>query len=185
MGCDILNCMLEPWEIVLLVVLGLITLYLLFVIMDAIFVGSFLKMFDTHKKAMTVFMNVKYDNVKKLYEIMKQRGVVFDEKFNKLLMEIQRNDFNVPGSEEFKKTNDNLTFIKDEMLFIVRNQQNLEKHEELKLAKENVVQLDSQYRNTIAQYNADVLGYNYWISCFPTRYIWKLIKFKKKDLING
>lgn len=171
--------------VILFVVLGLITLYLLIVIMDAIFVGSFLGLFDRHKKAMVVCLNLKYDNINKLYAILRSHKVEFDEKFNSLLCEIQRNDFDNPESEACKRSDHNLTFLKDEILYILRREKDLEKHEEIKAAKENVILLDTQYRSRVAVYNADILGYNYWISFFPTRWIWLMFKFRKKDIINN
>lgn len=133
---------------------------------------------------MIIFLNMKYDNIKKLIELMTSYGAELDNKVITAVANIRREDFDNVDSEECKKAQENLTYIKDELLYFSRGAKDLQKHEEFKVAKENVTQLETQYRNTIAQYNADVLGYNYWINFWLTKWIWKLFKFKAKDLIN-
>lgn len=97
---------------------------------------------------------------------------------------IQRNDLNNPDTKESKNAQEKLTYILDELLFISRTENSLVSNDEFQLVKENIKQLDFQYRNTVAMYNADCLGYNYWISFWPTRWVWKMLKFEKKELIN-
>ena len=48
----------------------------------------------------------------------------------------------------------------------------------------NVEEAEKLYRQHVVLYNADVLGYNFWISFFLTRYIYKILKRKTKDIIS-
>ena len=51
-------------------------------------------------------------------------------------------------------------------------------------AKNNVLESDAIYRNNVTMYNADVLGYNYWIRFFPCAFVFKLFRVKKKEIIS-
>ena len=73
--------------------------------------------------------------------------------------------------------------LRDEAMFIASKNSFLEKHDEFRIAKRNVLESDNVYRINIAMYNADVLGYNYWIGFLPTRYIYKILKVKRKEII--
>lgn len=175
---------MEGWQIALLIVGIILGIFLLFVIFDVVFVLSFNKLFKKHQKAMVIFLNMKYDNIKKLIDLMTSYGVEIDHKIIATVADIHREDFDNVENEACKKAQETLTYIKEELLYIARNQKSFQKHEEFIAAKENVCQLENQYRNTIAQYNADVLGYNYWINFWLTKWIWKAFKFKPKTLIN-
>ena len=133
---------------------------------------------------MSVTLNAKFDNIKKLFDIMKKLNVKIDQKYLDAIDSIDANSFKHQWTEECKKSRDKLTYLRDEALFIARSQKNLEKNNEFITAKNNVIEMDTVYRNIVACYNADVLGYNYWISFWPTRWIWKMLKFKNRDLLE-
>lgn len=164
------------------VVIGIVVL--VFILMDIIFVGVFNRIFKKHSKGMAVVLNVECDNILHLYDVIKNSGIEIPESIIELVCSIQRNDLNNPGSEACNKAHKNLTYIRDELLYAARYHKELDNNEEFLLAKENTKQLDVQYRSTVAMYNADCLGYNYWISFLPTRWIWKMLKFKQRELIN-
>ena len=50
--------------------------------------------------------------------------------------------------------------------------------------KEDYAEIDHQYRTTVNLYNADAIGYNYWMRLFWFRWIAKAKKFVKKDIIS-
>lgn len=174
---------MNPGLIVLIVCLSILTLFLILCIMDIVFVMSFNKLFATHTKSMILFLNMKYDNIKKLLELMIAYKVKVDRNLVIALNDIHREDFDHIESKACVKAQNILTYTKDELLYIARGLSDIRKHEEFKMAVENVSTLETQYRNTIASYNADVLGYNYWISFWPTRWIWKMFKIKKRNLM--
>ena len=174
---------MNPGLIVLIVFLSLLALFIAVCVMDMVFVFSFRRLFRVHLKAMVVFLNMKYDNIKKLMDVMKTNGVQIDNSLICQIQDIHREDFDDIEGKGCKKSQEILTYIKDELLYIARGLKDLHKHSEFKTAVENVSSLENQYRNTIASYNADVLGYNYWISFWPSKWIWKLFKFQKKSLI--
>ena len=174
---------MNPGLIVLLVFAGIFALFIALCVMDIIFVMSFKRLFVTHLKAMVLFLNMKYDNVKKLMDLMRNNGVKIDPGMVAQINDIHREDFDDIEGKGCKNAQSVLTYIKEELLYIARGQKDLRKHQEFITAVENVSSLERQYRNTIATYNADVLGYNYWITFWPTKWIWKMFKLQKKTLI--
>ena len=69
-------------------------------------------------------------------------------------------------------------------MFISNDHPELNSDMEFVQNKNNVNELDVQYRNNVIMYNADVLGYNYWIRFLPCRFIFQMFKIKKKEIIS-
>ena len=158
-------------------------IYLLTIIVDMCFLGFFKRTLHKHSKSLSIALNSKFDNVKKLFEIMKKLGVKIDPKFDETLDSIIVFDFAKQYTEECKIGREKLTYLRDEAMHLAKQQKNLEKNNEFNMAKNNVLEMDKVYHTTLACYNADVLGYNYWLKFLPTRWIFKLLKVHEKDLI--
>lgn len=179
-----INFGLETWANILIsVIIYVVGLVLVLFIANLIFAAWFKQILKKHSAGMSVTLNAKFDNIKKLFDIMKKLNVKFDEKYIETINSIDINSFKHQWTDECKKAREKLTYLRDEAMFIARSQKNLEKNNEFITAKNNVLEMDTVYRNIVACYNADVLGYNYWIRFLPFRWFWKMIKVKTKDLI--
>ena len=174
----------EALKIVLIVIGSMIAVWLLLFILDLIFVGSYLTIFRKHKKAMVVVLYTKLENLKKIFAVMRQSGIDIDPKLTEMLNGISEKDFAEPGSKEYISANNTLSYLKDEVLFVANDKEDLNNSSEFALAKKNVLEADSLYRSNVIMYNADVLGYNYWIRFLPCRFIFKMFKAKKKEIIS-
>lgn len=175
---------LEQWaNITISIVIWIFAAYVLLILVDFAFLFFFKRTLHKHSRALSIMLNSKFDNVKKLFEIMKKLGVKIDPKYDDIIDSIIVFDFDKQYTDECKTGREKLTYLRDEALFIARQQKNLEKNNEFITAKNNVLEMDKVYHTTLACYNADVLGYNYWLKFLPTRWIYKLFKFHKKDLI--
>ena len=175
---------MEPWQITLLVI-GIIFLgYVLLFITNIGFVHFFKSTLRKHNKALAVILNTKYDNLSKLINITKKLGETFDEDLLNKFYSLEPKDFAKQYTEKCKDARDILSLLKNQIIYLSSTNPSLEKHNEFQLLKDNVIELDVVYRVNIAMYNADVLGYNYWIRFLPFRYVFLLLKFKEKDLIS-
>ena len=176
---------MPQWLFITLIVVGsLIGLWILLFIVNLIFVGSFSAIFKGHKKAIVVILYTKLDNMKKLYSILEKSGIKLDSKVKDALYDIGTTDFNEPGNELFEKSKNALSYVKDEIMFASNEHPELSSNQEFVQNRKNVNELDTQYRNNVVMYNADVLGYNYWIRFLPCRFIFKMFKVKKKQIIS-
>ena len=171
-------------QVTLIVVGAMLGLWIALLIVNLIFVGSFSTIFKRHKKALPVILITKHDNLKNVINILNQSGVDLDNRYIALLNDINENDFVEPGSAQFEKSKNTLSYLKDELFFIADQHPELNGDSEFKEAKQNIIESDTLYRNTVMMYNADVLGYNYWIRFLPCRFIFKLFRVKKKQIIS-
>lgn len=175
---------MEAYQIVLLVIGIIAGLYLLLVVMDVIFVLTFRKIFIKHNKALEVFLHYKYDNIKKLLTILDKYNVRIGDKYLRMFDEINPDCFSNQESKLCLEARTSLSMLRDELVYLAEQNERLSKHGEIRQAKNNITEMDANYRNLIAMYNADVLGFNYWISFIPTRYIYKLLKVQSKQIIS-
>lgn len=176
---------LELWaNITISVLIWLFVAYLLTIVVDLVFLIFFKRTLHKHAKSLSIALASKFDNVQKLFAIMKKLGVKIDRKYDDTIESISSMDFKKPYTNDCKMSREKLTYLRDEAMFIARTQPNLEKNNEFITAKNNVLEMDNVYHVTVSCYNADVLGYNYWLDFFPTRWIHKIRKATKKDLIQ-
>lgn len=179
-----INFGLLPWlNITLSILIYVAAAYVVLIIINLIFVGWFKKSLKLHSKSMNLVLISKFENIQKLFAIMKKLGVQIDQKYFDMIESLDVNTFKHQWLDECKKAREKLTYLKDEAIFIARKQNNLEKNNEFVNAKNNVLEMETVYRNIVAYYNADVLGFNYWIKFLPNRWIFKLAKVKTRDLI--
>ena len=174
----------EALRITLIVLGSILAAWLLLLILDLIFVGSYLTIFKKHRKAMVVILYTKLENMKKLFALVKQSGINIDNRLVAILNDIDERDFEDPSSQACNKSNASLSYLKDEIMFVVNQHPDLTNNPEFVQVKSNIIESDSIYRNNVTMYNADVLGYNYWIRFFPCKFIFKLFRVKKKEIIS-
>ena len=173
---------MQPWLIAIIIVAGL---YVLLLIANTTFVISFYIIMNKHNRAIKIILKSKLDSLKELIKKMTNNwGMEINNEDMHLLDESQtmldEKDF-IKDCDEIKK---NLSYINNELNSLCEENESIKNDDEYILIKENIKQLDSVYRSNVIMYNADVLGYNYWIRFLPFRYLWLLFRFKIKDLIS-
>lgn len=175
-----------PREVLLVLIIvasTLLALYLLTFIVALIFVLSFKKIMKQHSRSLTILLTTKRENILKIFNIIKSLGIEVDDSIFEKLNSIDPNIFMTPESPECKATSDELSILRDRALLVSASNLDLGKHNEFNMLIEHILEIDKVYRIKLAMYNADVLGYNYWINFLPTRFIFKLFKCKEKELI--
>ena len=85
--------------------------------------------------------------------------------------------------EDAKLAREELTSLGEFLVMTATANEASLNNEEYQNVMANINELDKVYRQHLMMYNADVLGYNFWINFFPTRFIFKILRFKKKDNI--
>lgn len=166
-----------------IVIASLILLYFIFMVIVFIYYDFFRRSLKLHTKGMMISLVAKYDNLEKLIQFVKTNGEVIDDRLFIIFDSINKNNFSEPGSKKFKEEIEKLISCREIVFYLSRNDEKLKNNKDFELAKQNVIEMDTNYRNTVALYNADVLGYNYWIHFFLTRWMFKLTKIKDKELI--
>lgn len=159
-------------------------LYLLFVIVDVVFVISFSSILANHDHDLFVILTNKKDNLVNCVNLLNKHKVKLDKK---LVEELNNFDIKLiehQEGEEARKARELLTSLSEQIMLAARDNPKVVEDEEFALIETNVNELESVYRQHVVLYNADVIGYNFWISFFPTRYIYKILKRKHKAIIS-
>lgn len=175
---------LEWYESLLIAVGSFFGLWLFISLIGLIFFGVFSHILKKHNRALTVVLKTKYDNIEKLFLVLKDSDIEVDDSYLTRLYSIQVSDFEKQDSVTCAKARETLSMLRDEAMFLSERKENVSKNEIVKLAKKNILDIDIIYRNHIAMYNADVLGYNYWIKFLPNRLLFKVFRVKEKNLIS-
>ena len=170
-------------EIVILIVSIVGGLYVLFVGLAIIFILSFSNIFRKHNAALGVMLHTKYDNMLKMVELFKKYGINVPSEYEDMLSKIDANSFKDQELAECIKARNDLAYLRNELVYLASSSVEISKNLEVKRAKDAITEMDANYRALVAMYNADVLGYNYWINFLPSRYIKYIFKLKEKQII--
>ena len=164
--------------IVISIILGL---YLLTILVDVIFVLSFSSIMKKHDNAIKILINSKNDILRRIKERLEENNVYIDEELKNRISAISFHKNLQLESEGFTSMKNELSFVEGKLLSYA---QEMKDDEMIIRLKSDLVQLNMAYRSNVIMYNADVLGYNYWIRFLPTRYIYLILKTKDKNLIS-
>ena len=158
-------------------------LYTLILIVSISFVWSFASIMSHHSHDITVILTNKRDNFIKLANLLNSSGVKLDKKQLDALNGFDLKRIEKQDGEDAKAARDELTSYGDYLISIATAHEDSLNVEEYFHIMTNINELEKVYRQHLMMYNADVLGYNFWINFFPTRFIFKIFRFKKKDNI--
>lgn len=175
---------LDGWLNTLLTILVILAgIMIILLIVDLILVSMFRTILSRHNKAMDVILMTKYDNIKKVIAVLQDANIKIDEKIINTLGAIEPITFKEQDTPQCKQAREELTYLRSEIFYLFRKNPTLENNEQFVIAKNNILEMDVVYRNTVAMYNADVLGYNYWVRFLPYRWLFLLFKVKEKEII--
>lgn len=173
---------METWLILCIVFSSLALVYILLFLMNLAFIHIFLKKLKEHKHALNIIFIQKYEVISQLIHLLKKQNVDIDDKFVELFNEISKDDFSSFECEECENSRNKLALLKQEILGTCKKHEEILKNNEYKNFAESLTLIDNQIRYLVISYNADIIGYNYWIRFKPYRYILSLSGLKEKDI---
>lgn len=163
------------------VFIAIAIIYVLILIVDVVFVFSFASILSRHNHDLTVILTNKRDNLIKLSSVLSSSGIKLDKKYTEPLNSFDLKRIDTQDGEDAKNAREELTSIYEYLLAIpFDGKANQNEYQQI---IDNINELERVYRHHLMMYNADVLGYNFWINFLPTRYIYKILRFKQKDNI--
>ncbi len=178
----ILNA-LTSLDIFLIVIASICGLEIILSLVGLLFVLAFKSILKKHTKALRVILYTEYDVIDKLIKLLKEDKASVDENILATFNRIKLEDFDKIDSVQCLESRKTLFYLRSELLSIGNSNELIKKDNRFIECKNSILELDKVYRNSIAMYNADVLGYNYWIMFLPYRFIYKIFKIKKKEII--
>lgn len=165
------------------VAIAIAIIYVLLIIVSVSFVWSFASILSHHNNDLTVIMANKKDNLENLADLLTSSGVKLEKKNVEALNDFDLSNIKSQSSEEAKLAREKLTSLTEYFLTASTAHESELNQEKYQAIMMRINELDKVYRDRLMMYNADVLGYNFWINFFPTRYIFKIFRLKKKDNI--
>ena len=176
------------FELLLLIIrnaaIVIVALYLLAVIFDIIFVASYSSILSRHEHDLYLTLTNKKDNLDRLLTLLNKNGVKLDKKTIEPLEKFDLKSIEHQDGEEARVAREQLTLISEYLLLTSRSDKKISDSEEFMEINASIDEIEKVYRQHVLLYNADALGYNFWITFVPTAYIYKILKKKKKDIIS-
>ena len=179
----ILDSWLKGWNILIFVLLILVALYLLTLIVNIVFVVSFKNMMARDNRGIRVSLSAKLDILRKAQEVIVANGLKITEKCAHSLRYLDSEDFFEAQTEDFVTSTEELVMVEKEISGILFSSRKLAKNDEVELIKSLLKDVNESLKTSTMAYNADVLGYNYWIRFTPCKFIFILFKTKIKKTI--
>lgn len=158
-------------------------IYAVLLIVSISFVASFASILSHHNNDLSVILTNKRDVLVTLSSLLSSDSIKLDKKQLDALTNFDLKRIENQSKEDAKMARDELTSLSEYFLSKVSENNKENASDEYRRVLENIQELDNVYRQRLMMYNADVLGYNFWISFFPTRFVFKLFRLKKKDTI--
>ena len=173
----------KGWNILILVLMIIIGLYLLVLIVNLVFVFSFKKMMVRENKAIRVALSAKLDILIKCQEVITSHDIKISEKTTHSLRYLDSEDFLEAQKEEFTQSTSEMADVEKEIGGILSSSRKLANDDEVALLKSLIKDVNESLKNLYMTYNADVLGYNYWVRFPPCIIFFLMFKVKLKKNI--
>lgn len=70
------------------------------------------------------------------------------------------------------------------LLYFAESNEKVKNDKEYQILKKSLLEIDQNHRKALALYNADALGFNYWIKVWAFRPIARLANFSEKEIVS-
>ena len=176
---------MPDWLIIVLIVLaGILALYIIGVITCLIFSKVFSVKIKFSNNALNVLLHQRHEFALKIILLLEENGIEVSSESKKAIEKLERID-NFQALEKNDR-NDRISVFShqmaDFMLTIKANSAKIGEETTNKIIKE-FKDLEDDYRQKSSVYNADIIGYNYWINALLVKWISKLFKRRSKDIV--
>lgn len=176
---------LELWAKILIIAgVIIVGLWLLTLIVTMVFALIFKKRLKNDSNAINLLLVQRFESMKDFITLCNNYNVELPKDDVKNIELLERiSDFQKLTKED--RDNRVLTFMHSAYNIVsICNHSKKVSQDELyagKMVEFN--DIEDTYRQKTALYNADILGFNYWVGVLPVKFIFLIFKLKKRDLI--
>ena len=174
----------QTWNIIILIILILLSLYFVLFIVNLVFVISFSKKIRRDNRGIRVSLSTKLDILRRAQEVILANEIKLTEKCMHSLRYLDSEDFLEVQKDEFIESTSELSMVEKEISGIIFTSRKLSKDDEVELLRSLLKDVNNSLKALILAYNYDVLGYNFWISFTPCKFIFFTFNVKKKRTIQ-
>lgn len=174
---------MDPWIIAGIVFGAILFIYLLSVLVFFEMMKRFSKRIEFQLDAVDVLLAQKYEVLRLVGKLFKKHNVALPSEFEEeLAPHFDERLKEVTGTER-TTIRSYLLKATQAVLYYGEQDKALAANPDYISLKKPLTEVDKDYRKAVNIYNADVLGYNYWINVFAWRWVAKAAKMKKKDVM--
>lgn len=175
---------MQPYQIILLIILLLLFFYtsvFLLVLSNAL---SFRKKLKKRSEALMVLCLEKQDVLVAWAELFLKEKHKFNEEDKSLVASLKAIDLNKPNQKDWENAIDILKQANRRLSYLAENVDWGDSKADKDSYVSTLHDLDANYRQSLAIYNADVGAYNYWVSIPGISWLFYLVGLRKKRSFN-
>ena len=175
---------METWQILLLIVLAIIAGYLigLFIVLGY---GLHTRYKLRHRlEAMNIILYEKREIIMKLYRYSLEHGALYSETDTQKIQELESLSFEKPVFDITKNAISLQKSIQTRFSYGISSNVIYQESKDIQNALIMIADMDRTLRTSCSLYNADILGFNYWVNVPGYKWIFCLFNMKTRDPIN-
>lgn len=173
-----------PIEITILVISILVVLLLFFTLIACHSLKKFNLRIEKKMYAVNVLLAQKYDILLLLAKLFKKYKIKLPTEFEDELSPSMDENLKRLTLTERLTVRAYLMKTSQSIVYYAEQCEDIREDSEYLILKKTLVELDDSYRRASALYNADALGFNYWIHLWCLRPIAKMLHLEDKELLN-
>lgn len=174
---------MEMWQVILLILAGVVSLYILVGIVVFTFTLAFKYKVEKRQDSISLLVSQKYDMLMGIVEELENLKVIVPES---ILHNIKgKRDIDFLAYSKIDRDHLLASYHQaNYQIKLIAEQNNVAtKSEKYRLLSASFDEIDELYRSNIAIYNSDVTGYNYWVSFKGYRHLLRLFNLNKKEIL--
>lgn len=175
---------MEPYQVILLIVILLLFGYIsvfLFILSNSI---SFRRKLRKRREALMILCLEKQDVLVAWTSLFEENGYRFEKQDQELLQNLKGLALKKPSQKDWESAIAVLKQSNRRLVFLSEGVEWGESAADKDAYVSTLHDLDANYRQSLAIYNADVGAYNYWVSIPGVSWLLFLFGFRKQRLFN-
>lgn len=175
---------MEAYQIILLIVVLLAFFYLATLVYVFGEIYEFKARLRRGTNGLNLLLSQRLDTIQTIVELLKKNSVSISEDDRACFENLDQFDFSKPNEEIIRVSVAAIKEATSRLQSICQNNQEIVSGEAFQLHFGLLEDLERNYRSLIGAYNANVIGYNYWIKVPTIGFIARLFRNRPRTLLN-
>ena len=170
---------------VVLIIVGI--LFVLFVFFEIVAYVSLKKLNERTEKRnynVNILLAQKYDILVLMAKVFKKYKLTIPSEFQEELSPKKDSSLKIITLTERLTVKPYLMKASQSLLYFAESNENVKNDAEYQILKKSLLEIDTNHRKALALYNADAVGFNYWIKVWILRPVVLLAGFKEKEIVS-
>ena len=175
---------MEPYQIILLILLVSLLLYAAVAVYVLSNARDFRIRLRRREKALMMLLAEKADILEQMAAKYERSKVTLTEDDKKAIAMLRGFSFEKIDQERVREVAEVVADVHTRLNYHRQNNKWIQSDLFLQRAEDTYAELDGNYRQSVAIYNADVAGYNYWLTIPMYGVLVVLFGFRKRSPLN-